>query len=489
MLRRRTDTIPGMKVDDNNPVVLTVTQLNRRARQLLETHFPVIRVEGEISNLARPSSGHIYFTLKDEQAQVRAAMFRQNNMRLGFRPENGQHVLIRGRVGLYEGRGEYQIIVEHMEDAGHGALQKRFDELKQALSEEGLFDQSHRIAIPAYPKRLGVITSPTGAAIHDVLTVLRRRYPALPVCIYPTAVQGEEAITGLCEAVRWANRDFIDAEHQVRRCDVLLLTRGGGPLEDLWAFNEEAVARAIFESSLPIVSAVGHEVDFTIADFVADLRAPTPSAAAEILSPDGTEILTQLSSYRARLSRLLDARLQQLRNQLDSLKKRLRHPRDRLSELAQRIDNLELRLRHSVSNRLANKRNTVDRLQFRLSAKRPDKVVQTYRDHHASLEERLNRSVKEKLQTARAQLGALSGLMDALSPLRTIERGYAIVTDSDQRIVRATSDVRRGDEVRAQLTDGSIRLEVLGKEPVNTDANSQSMAPGKSAPEDESQKP
>ena len=278
-----------MTIDTPQRQILSVSQLNRQTRQLLETHLPLIWVEGELSNFACPASGHWYFSLKDEQAQVRCAMFRNRNSRVrlpsGGRPGNGLQVLVRCRVSLYEGRGEFQLIVEHMEEAGLGALQRRFEQLKNKLDSEGLFTTEHKQPLPALPRRIGVITSPTGAAIQDILQVLQRRFAAIPVTIYPTAVQGQEAIAGLTHAIEQAN------DHG--SCDVLIVGRGGGSMEDLWAFNEESVARAIFASDIPIISAVGHEVDFTIADFVADQRAPTPSAAAELLSPDSRDSTCQ----------------------------------------------------------------------------------------------------------------------------------------------------------------------------------------------------
>src|SRR5690625_2927780 len=262
--------------------VLSVSQLNRRSKQILETHLPLVWVEGEVSNLSRPSSGHWYFTLKDDQAQVRCAMFRNRNQLVRFNPAQGQQLLLRARVSLYEGRGDYQLIVEHMEEAGFGALQRAFEELKTRLSQEGLFASERKRPLPTLPKHIGVITSPTGAAIRDILSVLKRRFPAVPVTVLPVPVQGKEAAPAIVSALDLANRSEL--------FDVLILARGGGSLEDLWPFNEEAVARAIYASRTPVVSAVGHEVDFSIADFVADVRAPTPSAAAELVDRKSTRL-------------------------------------------------------------------------------------------------------------------------------------------------------------------------------------------------------
>ena len=272
-----------MQTQNSDRLIFSVSELNRTVSQLFETQFPLLWVEGEISNFARPASGHWYLTLKDRQAQVRCAMFRNSNLRVNFTPANGSQVLVRCRVSLFEGRGDYQLIVEHMEEAGFGALQRQFDELKQKLANEGLFSPQQKKPLPTSINHIGIVTSPTGAAINDILSVLQRRFPSIKVTIFPTAVQGEQAAAQIVQAIANANRYTLND----RTCDALIVGRGGGSLEDLWPFNEEIVARAIAASTIPIVSAVGHEIDFTIADFVADLRAATPSAAAELLSPDG----------------------------------------------------------------------------------------------------------------------------------------------------------------------------------------------------------
>ena len=301
--------------------VFSVARLNREARAILEGHFPLIWVEGELSNLARPSSGHLYFSLKDEQAQVRCAMFKPRNQLLGFKPDNGMQVLARARVSLYEGRGEFQLIIEHMEEAGDGALRRAFEQLKSKLAAEGLFDAAHKKPLPVLPRRIGVVTSPTGAAIRDILSVLKRRFPAIPVLVYPVPVQGQGAAEKIAGAIRLA------AQHG--ECDVLIISRGGGSLEDLWAFNEEVVARAIYDCALPVVSGVGHEIDFTIADFVADHRAATPSAAAEMVSPDQADWLQQLRGFELRLTQLLRAMLGRNRQQLVWLEQRLQQQEPR----------------------------------------------------------------------------------------------------------------------------------------------------------------
>ena len=300
-----------MEKNINNRQIFSVSELNRTVRQLLENSLTLLWVEGEISNFARPGSGHWYMTLKDEKSQVRCAMFKGSNMRVSFEPANGMSVLVRCKAGIYEGRGEYQLVIEHMEEAGFGALQRQFEQLKASLSKEGLFDSSHKREIPSSIHHAGIVTSPTGAAIKDILSVLRRRFPSIAVTIYPTAVQGEQAQSQIVEAITNANDD--------NRCDVLIVGRGGGSLEDLWSFNEESVARSIHNSRIPIVSAVGHEIDFTIADFVADLRAPTPSAAAELISPDCNKVGIQFRNLELDLAKTIMRRVQNLSHSVINL--------------------------------------------------------------------------------------------------------------------------------------------------------------------------
>jgi len=389
--------------------VYTVSRLNREARLLLEAGLPALWIEGELSNFARPSSGHWYFTLKDADAQVRCAMFRNANNRVRATPRDGMHVLLRARVSLYEARGEYQLIAEHLEEAGEGALRRRFEELKARLAAEGLFDAALKRPLPRLPRRIGVVTSPTGAAIRDILHVLARRFPAIPVLIYPVAVQGAGAAAEIAAALRLASAR--------RDADVLILARGGGSLEDLWSFNEEVVARAIRAASLPVVSGVGHEVDFTIADFAADVRAPTPTAAAELVVPDRAEWLRALGAGRERLARAFRRLGARARERLAWLMRRLEltHPRTRLLARAQRLDELEARL---------------------------------------------GRALRRELATAAARLAAAARTLNAVSPLATLERGYAIVTGPDGRVVRAASDVAPGDEVLARTAGGAFAATV-----------------------------
>ncbi|MGI9295274.1 MAG: exodeoxyribonuclease VII large subunit, partial [Pseudomonadales bacterium] len=317
--------------------ILGVSELNRKAKQLLETHFSTVWVQGELSNFARPQSGHWYFSLKDDKAQLRCAMFRNRNQLLRYAPREGEQVLVRGRLSLYEGRGDYQLVAAFMEPAGEGALRLALEQLKLRLENEGLFDQGAKLPLPERSTEIAVITSPTGAALHDILTVLRRRSPAIAVTILPVVVQGTEAAEQIVQALQLANSGKLTP-------DAIILARGGGSIEDMWPFNDESVARAIFASHIPVVSAVGHETDFSISDFVADLRAPTPSAAAELLSQDDSSLLAKLDLSKAQLTRLMVQRIAIERHALASLSRHLRHPRHRLEELAQRGDELATRL-------------------------------------------------------------------------------------------------------------------------------------------------
>ena len=448
--------------NEPQPVTLTVSQLNRQAKNLLESHFDFVWVEGEISNFVSPSSGHWYFSLKDGNAQVRCAMFRGRNQRVRFTPGNGDHIRLRCRVSLYEGRGEFQLIVEHMEHAGAGALQAAFEKLKEKLLAEGLFDADRKKPMPDSVSNLGVITSPTGAAIHDILTVLKRRCPAIEVSILPVAVQGEGAAAEIVSAIKRANR--LQTEGRIN-LDALIVGRGGGSLEDLWAFNEEIVARAIAASELPIVSAVGHEIDFSIADMVADHRAPTPSAAAELLSPDQREQMERLKKLESDLVRLIRRKLADAQTQLDHLRKRLKHPGAQLREQSQRLDDLEQRLVLAQKNLLARKKSELVLLESRLQASSPLPRIQQMQRDLQNLQQRLESAMQAKLQDAGSRLAHLAQMLDSLSPLGTLQRGYAIVTDGDGKVVTDARTVSPGDTLQTRLASGRLQVTVDATEP------------------------
>jgi len=437
--------------------VYSVSELNRETGLILNEHFLSILVEGEISNLSIPASGHCYFTLKDAYAQVRCAMFRSQQRRQ-FKPENGKHVIVKAQVSLYEPRGDYQLIVEYMEEAGQGALQRAFDALVQKLSMEGLFAQEKKKPLPILPKAIGVITSPTGAAVRDILTVLRRRFAAIPVIIYPVAVQGEQAKYEICAALETAN--------SLKLCDVLILARGGGSMEDLWAFNEEMVARAIFASSIPIISGIGHETDVTIADFAADVRAPTPSAAAEHATPDQIQWLEKIGGLERRLQQQLARLLMQQQQKTDWLSGRLQqqHPRAKLERNRQRLAELDTRLINTQLQRLSASRERINSASARLWQRSPVTLLRTYRQqlifHHDRLMVAINTAKQQKHQ----RLQIASQTLHTVSPLATLSRGYALVTDdATGRIIRTTQQLKIGSRVKTRLASGEFlsRVETL----------------------------
>ena len=438
--------------------VLSVSQLNQRARQLLETHFPRVWVEGEVSNLVKPSSGHWYFTLKDAGAQVRCAMFRNRNQLLKFPVSSGSKVTARGRLSLYENRGDYQLIVESLEPSGIGALQRAFEQLKQELSARGWFDAAHKQPLPALPRHIGVVTSPTGAAIRDILVTLGRRFPLIPVTVFPTPVQGADAGARIAAAIALANRIGDDLQPPL---DVLILGRGGGSLEDLWAFNEEVVAAAIYHSRLPIVSAVGHEIDFSIADLVADQRAPTPSGAAELLSPDQEQWLAVLDQQNNRLVKLLHRTLQQKQQQLDGLQRRLKHPGARLQDFSQRLDELELRLLQSMQRQLTQQQSRCQQLGQRLMVSSPQNRIERQLERLRDLRQQLHRQWRQKLHEKQQALAQRSELLHSVSPLQTLQRGYAIVADAEGGIVKRVSDLKRNDRINIRMSDGDVDASVL----------------------------
>lgn len=435
--------------------IYSVSELNRAVGELLEHSFPLLWVEGEISNLAQPRSGHWYFSLKDGQAQVRCAMFRNKNRLLRLTPENGMQMLVRAKVSLYPVRGDYQMIVEHMEDAGAGALQRAFEQLKARLSTEGLFDATLKQALPAIPQRIGVITSATGAALHDVLSVLRRRYPMGRVLLHPVPVQGAAAAPAICHALQTAG---ARAE-----CDVLLLVRGGGSLEDLWAFNEEAVARAICACPLPVVAGIGHEVDTSIADFAADVRAPTPSAAAELVCPDQGVWHTQLQQLKRRLQQQLQLSVTQAGQQLTQTQARLSrlHPQRRLQAHNQRVDELEQRLRRTLRWGQEQRTSHWQNLHSRLKACGPNAHIANTHNRVQYMHTRLAAAMAQRVAHADARWRIASRGLHAVSPLHTLERGYAIAATQQGKVVTSATGIKPGDPLQITLRAGTLDCEVI----------------------------
>lgn len=437
---------------DSERHILTPSALNRLVRDLLADALPRVWVEAELSNLARPASGHIYFTLKDARAQIRCAMFKPQSTWLKFRPAAGDKVLVRARVGLYEARGDYQLVVEHMEEAGEGALQRQFEELKSRLDAEGLFADVLKKILPRFARRIGAITSPSGAAIRDVLNVLGRRFPLARVDVLPVPVQGHEAPAAIAAMLRKADVAGIH--------DVLLLTRGGGSLEDLAAFNDERVARAVHASTIPVVSAVGHEIDFTISDFIADLRAPTPSAAAELLVPDATDLTRHLQSVNRVLVDTVRRSLQTSGQRLDHLQARLQiqSPGQRLARNGERMAVARVRLRQWARHDLRQRRERIESLRMRLMARHPRQQLGLQRRCLGELERRLSAGIRQQTERQRQRLTQSVRALRAVSPLATLDRGYAIVLDDHQRVVRSAAAVAGGAEVTVRLADGGMRL-------------------------------
>ncbi len=434
--------------------VLTPSALNRIAREVLERAFPLVWVEGEISNCARPASGHLYFTLKDPNAQVRCAMFRLKAMLLRFRLVDGAHVRVRARVSFYEGRGEFQLIVEHMEEAGEGALRREFERLKAALAAEGLFDAARKRPLPRYVRRIGIVTSPTGAAVRDVIAVLQRRFPLVEVEVMPVAVQGPDAAAQIVATLRAAGA--------ARRHDVLLVTRGGGSLEDLFAFNDERLAREIARSPIPVVSAVGHEIDFTIADFVADLRAPTPSAAAELIVPQRDELARVTSRLAQRIAACTRRTLRERMQRLDAASRRLEaaQPARRLAALRARSERSVPRIARALANAVATRRARLGFLLRRLEAQHPARRAQLLRERLVRADAALRRLAARRLETPRRTLASLARALNAVGPLPTLERGYAILRDRNGRVVRSVAQAQRGDSLDARVADGTFAVTV-----------------------------
>lgn len=431
--------------------IYSVSDLNREAKNLLSGYFSTIQVEGEISNLSTPSSGHIYFSLKDKKAQIRCAMFKSQQRRLKFTPENGMQIIISAQVSLYEARGDYQLIVEKMQEAGEGDLQLAFEQLKTRLLNEGLFEKSLKQTLPEIPQQIAVITSPTGAAVHDIISVLKRRFPAIPVLIYPTAVQGESAKFEICKAIETAN--------QQKQVDVILLARGGGSLEDLWAFNEECVARAIVASNIPIISGIGHDVDSTIADFVADLHAPTPSVAAENAVPNQQTWLSRFQSIEFQLQQQIQRKLSHYQQATNWLNKRLQqqHPGQQCQRYAQTLDNLEIRLTRAIQSKISHGKNQIIQQNNLLQQHNPTHRITRYKQQQQYLSNRLNIAIQHKLETLQRTYLSLAQTLNAVSPLATLDRGYAIVSTPDSRtVISSTQKLSINDKIKTRFANGHV---------------------------------
>ena len=439
------------------PTPVSVSEINRKAKSLLENQLGEVCVEAEIGTLSRPSSGHWYFSLKDDRAQLSCAMFRRANMRVRFEPKVGDSVIVRGLLSIYEARGNYQLMVDHMEASGDGALQRALEALKQKLQSEGLFDQDRKKAIPPHCERIGVVTSPTGAAVEDIISVLGRRSPSSHIAIYPVQVQGAGSAEQIAEAIDVANAQVTTGE---RDLDVLIVGRGGGSLEDLWAFNEEVVARAIARSEIPVVSAVGHEIDYSISDLVADLRAATPSQAAELVTRDSHEWLQRIDMAVSQLESLTARILRDHKQRVENLTARLRHPSQQLALLQNKITINQDRATALIQSRLAASKHPLAQLNTRLQSASPSRLLKQRQETINNLSSGLPGQMLKVLRDNKRQVEHLSTLLETLGPSATLKRGYAIVTDESGKVVRSTQHIEQGDTIAVALDDGHLRARV-----------------------------
>ena len=442
---------------DNTQEIISVSEINRRAKSILEENFPFVWIQGEVSNFFSAASGHWYFSLKDESSEIRCAMFANKSHRITFEPKDGDHLVLNGTLSIFEGRGQYQIIVEHIELAGEGALLKAFEELKKKLLTEGLFDDSLKKKLPSYPRSIAVVTSPDGAVIQDIINVLSRRSPFFNLTVVPTLVQGEKAAPLICEA--------LDKASNLENIDLIILARGGGSIEDLWAFNNEEVARAIVNCPIPLVSAVGHETDFTISDFVADIRAPTPSIAAEIISQPYSELKETLEGYQSYLLKSVESQFDSQRTRITNLIKRIRHPGDKLREIGQKVDYLETALIQEMHQKVSFKKNQLNLSQLSLQQNSPQNKVKEAKVYLQNASKDLLKAFNLKIERKRKLLGELVATIEAVSPLSVLARGYSIIsTEPEGKILSSSDQVKIGQTISAVLNKGSIKAEVKSKD-------------------------
>ena len=442
---------------DNTQEIISVSEINRRAKSILEENFPFVWIQGEVSNFFSAASGHWYFSLKDESSEIRCAMFANKSHRITFEPKDGDHLVLNGTLSIFEGRGQYQIIVEHIELAGEGALLKAFEELKKKLLTEGLFDDSLKKKLPSYPRSIAVVTSPDGAVIQDIINVLSRRSPFFNLTVVPTLVQGEKAAPLICEALNKASN--------LENIDLIILARGGGSIEDLWAFNNEEVARAIVNCPVPLVSAVGHETDFTISDFVADIRAPTPSIAAEIISQPYSELKETLEGYQSYLLKSVESQFDSQRTRITNLIKRIRHPGDKLREIGQKVDYLETALIQEMHQKVSFKKNQLNLTQLSLQQNSPQNKVKEAKVYLQNASKDLLKAFNLKIERKRKLLGELVATIEAVSPLSVLARGYSIIsTEPEGKILSSSDQVKIGQTISAVLNKGSIKAEVKSKD-------------------------
>ena len=442
---------------DNTQEIISVSEINKRAKSILEENFPFVWIQGEVSNFFSAASGHWYFSLKDESSEIRCAMFTNKNHHITFEPKDGDHLVLNGTLSIFEGRGQYQIIVEHIELAGEGALLKAFEELKKKLQLEGLFDDSIKCQLPAYPKDIAIVTSPDGAVIQDIINVLDRRSPFLDLTVVPTLVQGEKAAPLICDALNKVGK--------LKKVDVVILARGGGSIEDLWAFNNEEVARAIVNCPTPIISAVGHETDFTISDFVSDLRAPTPSIAAEIISQPYSELIETLEGYQNYISRSVISQIDLQRTQITNLIKRIRHPGDKLREISQKLDYVETALIQNINQEISFKKNGLNLKDLSLQQNSPQNKIKEAKVYTQNASKDLLKALKLEIERKSTVLAEIVATLQAVSPLSVLSRGYSIIsTEPDGKILSSSNQVEIGQTISAILSKGSIKAEIKSKD-------------------------
>ncbi|MCB2181827.1 MAG: exodeoxyribonuclease VII large subunit [Desulfobulbaceae bacterium] len=436
--------------------IQSVSELTQSIRGVLETEFSFVTVTGEISNLRKPYSGHLYFTLKDENAQIKVVLFKGQQKYLNTPLQDGQQVICRGRISVYEPRGDYQIIADVVDSVGTGALQVAFENLKKKLEREGLFDSRHKKHLPFLPEKIFIITSPKGAALYDFLRIASMRYPSVPISLFPVRVQGNEAADDIADAVTQLNSREDSG--------VIVLCRGGGSLEDLWAFNEEKVARAVYASHLPVVSAVGHEIDFTITDFVADHRSPTPTAAAKDVLPDGEALKQRVDDLSSRISTSMQRRMETLRRRLKFAEHRLGDPTSLLSHFRLVLDHSQLSLSTAMARVLQSRQEHLTILQSKLGRHNPEQKVVAGRQKINELTEKLTLLCRMLIERKRKNLEKNAALLDAVSPLKVLGRGYGIIRkESDGCIIRSAAQVKKGDALRIRIHKGEISSQVTGK--------------------------
>ena len=435
---------------ENQEHIYSISELNDEVASTLTEAFGVIWVEGEISNLMRSAAGHVYFSLKDESASVRCAMFRMQNQSLDFELRDGMQILARAKVGLYKQRGEFQLIVEYTEESGEGLLRQRFELLKQTLQKEGLFDELHKKPLPKMPKTIGLVTSPKGAAVQDIIKTIKRRYPIVRVIVYPTLVQGNEATKKIASA--------IDIANQRDECDVIIIARCGGSLEDLWCFNEELVARSIFHSKIPIISGIGHETDFTITDLVADLRAATPTAAAEIALPTTSEIVDRLNRYIFDITQLIDYKVNHFRHQLKSASLRMQasHPQSKLQFNMQKLDLINEKMQKLPMMQVSDLKNIFKISFSKLLASNPKINIEAERQNLEMKNMALSNAMIGLIESKRNHFSVMTAQLEGASPLQSLSRGYALVTNEDGRNIKSVKKIKTGASVKTKLSDGSF---------------------------------